>query len=209
MAVTLEEMVFPTLTVDGREFTIGVMSLHQLVLLKNVATNVIRDARARALIRRRSNRMVALEEAKANKTVILQNFVTDIGATVEELSDSAVGQAVNAWVQQRSTELEEDSGFGDQFGSILDIILALDEEQIRDLARVMLGRKTSSTPSAQWINDHFALDWFVEAITMFLEHNNLASIIKNLTRLGTIISTSASTQATTSASDSTSGEVSS
>lgn len=178
MARTAESAALPVVDVGGKAFPVGPITVHQLFCAKNLVVNIILGARVRAAQRNAELTMQAQREVQDQ--TFREQLAAKIGISAEDFAEAKA-------MQVRLAQLMDESGFGgDQVGIILDILSALSESQIEDIARLILDRDTDTRITLDFVRKHFALDWLIEALVLFLQQNHLPSLIKNLQRLATM-----------------------
>lgn len=178
MAKTAEAAALPFVEIDGRHFPIGPVTVHQLFSAKNLIVDVLMGWRVRAALRNAELTMQAQREVKDE--TFREQLATKIGISAEDFEEAKA-------MQIRMAQLMDESGFGgDQMGIVLDILSALSERQIEDLARLILDRETDTRITLEFVRKHFALDWLIESLVLFLQSNHLPSLAKNFQRLATI-----------------------
>ncbi len=196
--MSAESALNERIEVAGQSFVIGPMSLYQLFLSKNLIAELVRAARER-YAKRHGDRLVKSaaksKEADIEKD-IRQRIASRLGIDVEEIPEEQYIDGLKIWMEDDVNHQELEEGYAGRVGEILDFVLALSEQQIADIARIILSRDKKHEVTNAWIEKHFNLEWFIEMLVIFLDNNNLAGIIKNFQRLGTSLSSQASSQPT-------------
>ncbi|MBA3823290.1 MAG: hypothetical protein H0X24_05190 [Ktedonobacterales bacterium] len=177
MSKTVETAALPLVVVGDKSFPVGAVTAHQLFSAKNLVVDVIMGWRIRQATRNAELTLRAQREIAEPAT--RSSLAVAMGIGEDDLKDAQAMQA-------RMLQLMDESGYGGNFGMVMDILSAFSERQILDLARLLLDRDTHTRVTLDFVEEHFDLNWLIEALGYFLEHNHLPSLIKNLQRLATI-----------------------
>ncbi len=200
MPKTAEDATLPVVQVAGREFPIGPVTLHQIFSLKNLVVEVVLAARARKARREAEITEQAVVNAREQQGNIRSRLAERLGIDAEAIQEAQFLEELGKSIKQSLDQAQMESGYGagDPVGVILEGAAALNERHLTEIAKLILDRHTHSRVTLEFVEQHFALDWFLEALVLFLEHNHLPSLIKNFSRLGAAISTQmqAATQTT-------------
>jgi|GEM_PF-5515958 len=188
MARTAEEAILQTVNVGGREFPIGQITIHQLFRLKNTVVSLVLSGRSAHSKRELADNLAAIEAIKTDMPTIKAQLATSLGIDESLVEEALVLKNVSEELQRKINYAENTNGYDGNLGALLEVLESMTEKQITDLAVIMLDRSSHSEVSYKFVEQHFNLDWFTEALAIFLETNNIASIIKNLQRLGTVAS---------------------
>lgn len=188
MAKTTEDIGLPTVLVGEKPFPIGQLTAHQIFLLKNLAGSAFASARARQAKRRADLIPLANAELDKQKPEI-QKQLASIGQTeIEDVKPEELDRAYENFLNFQVMIMEEKEGYAGVNGVFIDYILGLSEDNIIEIAMILLDRYTHSRITKSWVEDHFSIEWFLDALILFLEQNNMQSILKKLNRLGMNIS---------------------
>lgn len=182
MGMTVEDATLPVLAVGGREFTFGPFTIYQIAQLKNVVIQAIAVARGRTAKRQVVAEIKAAALLQDDATTQRDNIAARLGIDAEAINDVQM-------LALLARELEAEEGFDGQVGLLLDTLAALDDRALLDVWRLLLNRHTHDRITLDWADEHFTLEGFTEALAITLEHNDVPSLIKNLQRLGRVMST--------------------
>lgn len=191
MAATAEDATLQSVLVGERQFPIGPVTTHQLYKAKNLVVGMVRNMQIKQAKREKAIAQQVAHEFRTpddKRELIAER----LGISVTDLDDATFQMQTVQLMQDRMRELEIESGNAVQdqaIGMLMDLIEGMSEDQITEVAVLLLDRYTHSRVTKDYVAQHFALDWFLEALAIFLETNNVVSITKNLQRLMSAAST--------------------
>lgn len=189
MAKTAEEATLATVRVGDRDIPVGPITVHQIFRLKNFIVSVILIARHERGKRESSQTDHVIEETKNEMQELRVRFAELMGIDVEKVDEVAFLQSLGETVQQKILRADQESGYAGQIGAALEVLEVMTEHQILEFATLLLDRYSYSHITFEFVEQHFTLEWFLEALSVTFETNNIPSIIKNSQRLGIALST--------------------
>lgn len=221
---TAEDAALPTITVGGRVFPIGPVTIWQLFSVKNLVVSIITQARISKAKRETQTILAGSKDDLEARTGLREKIAGKLGLSLGTLAQydtemrSEKGHKRDALAEkmgvdvatifeieavdqltgyaERQLAIVRDEGFGDDgMGQLLHILSTLTERQLADIARFILDRNQDTRVTVEFIEREFNLEWFTEALALFLEHNHVQSIAKNLQRLAGLLSMQMATPA--------------
>lgn len=188
-AVPLEDTTLPTVSVGGREFPIGKVTLHQIFRLKNLIVTLAVASRAKQATLNALAHEAILSEFGRDEAEQRSLIAQRLGIEQSLLEDVAFYTEFANLAAQKAQILSAQQGYDGDVGMLFLALEALSETQLTELATLLLDRYTHSRVTVEFVQKHFDLDWFIEALTHFIAANNIVNLIKNFQRLGITIST--------------------
>jgi len=189
MTTTPEDTTLPRISVAGREFPIGPVTIHQVFRLKNVVLDLVRTMQLRQIKREQIVATTIRREFEHPDPIGLREQVAArLGVSVEDLDDAQYQVNIFQVISERSQEIRAEQGeVGDgAIVQLMDMLEGMSEDQIAQIATLLLDRYTHSRVTKEFILAHFELGWFIESLTLFLETNNVMDLAKKLQRLMTV-----------------------
>ncbi len=199
MPRNLEDAALPKVLVGGKSFPIGPVTIFQIFSAKNFVVGILTEWRIRNAKRTAQLATKAMQESMTEHEDIRAKVAATLGISTEDVDEAAFYQGIGTFVQNRIKTAEGEMGYSDDSaGVLIDIIGMLSERQIAEFARLLLDRTTDTRVTLEFIEKHFNLEWFLEALGYLLQHNHVPTLIKNFQRLGIMFNMQTETPAETS-----------
>lgn len=185
----LETAQYPTITVAGREFVVGPMSLYQMTKLARLISDVARNVMLHQQEREAELTRKAQLEAAAARDDLRATLAHADGVALDAIEEKSLSEAVGAFFLDRRSQLIAASGYDGAVGVFFEFVETLNEHQLAELVRILLERDQHVNVNLEWVRAHFAPSWCINVIATFVEQNDIQGIIKNSQRLAAAIST--------------------
>lgn len=188
MSKNAEDALLPTVSVGGKDFPIGPLTIHQVFRFKNLIAQVVATARARQAKRDTATLQAAVVSLEKERPTMRAALAERLNVAEDDLPGDQWEQVMEQFLVRRQRDELAETGYFGQVGLLLHAVESLTEHQLLQLAVLVLDRRTDTAVTFEFVEAHFALDWFLDALATFIENNNIPSIIKNSQRLGQSIS---------------------
>lgn len=187
MPRTAEDAALPKVRVGGKDFAVGTVTIHQLFSAKNLMVSIITGARIRQAQRSAAATETAMHASQAAHDDIRAQVAEKLGIAIEDIGEAEFLNGLATYMQRQILIAQGALGdTGDAAGVLIDMLGALSEDQIIAFAVILLDRSTSTRITHEFIEQHFNLEWFTEALGYLLQHNHIPTLIKNLQRLASL-----------------------